>query len=252
MDQVKNSDRPAGFYLAFSGTPRKVSKVPLQLEEAQISALRTINPAFNLETWTVDELCRVALMTALPARKNKEILDKLFSTADMRESVALFKGLIYLDNANAFVLRAIDGLRTNIQHVFDAIALDNCFPSKYFEEAPWNQMVLKALFMDRPIYRIDQLDERKNATLAAILHDYAHERWSAHRKVSPELWRSIVGFVDEAISDDLKKVIAEGDKIEVAAAKRVVLESGLANEFGIGDILDVLPTWDEIGTQLTS
>ena len=132
VDQVKNADRPAVFYLAFSSAPRKVSKSALQLSEQQVAALKAINPAFNLATWTIDELCRIGLMTALPIRKNQEILDKLFSTADMRESVALYKGLIYLDNASSFVIRAIDGLRTNIQHVFDAIALDNIFPSKYF------------------------------------------------------------------------------------------------------------------------
>ncbi|MEO0337927.1 MAG: EboA domain-containing protein [Bacteroidota bacterium] len=252
MDQVKNADRPAGFYLAFSSAPRKVSKAPLQLNDQQIAALTSINPAFNPATWTVDELCRVALMSALPVRKNQEILDKLFGAADLREAIALYKGLIFLDNASSFVLRAIDGLRTNIQHVFDAIALDNAFPTKYFDEAPWNQMVLKALFMNRPIYRIHQIDERKNATLALILHNYAQERWSGHRKVNPELWRSIVGYVDDKIYSDIKKVIDEGDKIEIAAAKRLVLESNLGEELGVGDILDVLPTWDEIGIQLSS
>ncbi|MEM6379159.1 MAG: hypothetical protein AAF705_13165, partial [Bacteroidota bacterium] len=73
-----------------------------------------------------------------------------------------------------------------------------------------------------------------------------------HRKVNPELWRSIVGYVDDKIYSDIKKVIDEGDKIEIAAAKRLVLESNLGEELGVGDILDVLPTWDEIGIQLSS
>lgn len=253
VKSLSQRSTPSQFYLAFSGAVRKTSKAPLLLTDNQIHRLQAVQPAFKLSTWTIDELCRVVFMTLLPTDTNQAILDKLFDTADMRESVALYKGLYFLDNAAAFTLRAIDGLRTNITHVFDAIALDNAFPLQYFEEAPWNQMVLKALFMQRPIYRIYGLDDRSNKTLALILRDYAHERWSAHRRVSPELWRGIAGFADETFLPDFVKMLKSDSKLEQFAAAKAILESSLPQGESMvkaaGIAVDQLPSWDEIGQQ---
>ncbi|MBX2871345.1 MAG: EboA domain-containing protein, partial [Saprospiraceae bacterium] len=242
---------PAQFYLTFSSAARKTSKDAVQLSENQIDRLQAVQPAFNASTWTVDELSRVVFMSCLPTENNQVILDKLFDTADMRESVALFKGIYFLDNAEEFILRSIDGLRTNITPVFDAIALDNVFPSLHFEEAPWNQMVLKAIFMQRPIYRIYDLDKRRNKTLALILQDYAHERWSAHREVSPELWRAVAGYADESFLPDFEKMLKSDVEIEQFAASKAIIESELPQAKsllqGLNKDLEHLPSWDEIG-----
>ncbi|MEL6275889.1 MAG: EboA domain-containing protein [Bacteroidota bacterium] len=246
-----DTTKPSQFYLSFSRAPRKLSKGPLQLSEEQVNTFKRINPGFILDGWTIDELCRIAFMTQLPVQTNQTVLEKLFSTADLRESVALYKGVYYLDNASDFIQRVIEGLRTNIQQVFDAIALDNPFPLTYFAELPWNQMVLKALFMERPIYRIFGLDERSNATLATILQDYAHERWSAGRSVSPELWRGVVGYLNASILSDVKRVLGAGQELEKFAAARVLLDSGveegaqLIANYGLST--ESLPSWDEIG-----
>lgn len=253
LDRLIQGAPPAQFYLSFSSAARKTSKESLRLTKDQVERIQAVQPAFNLTTWTVDELSRVAFMTTLPVENNQAILDKLFDTADMRESVALFKGLFFLDNAEAFIMRAIDGLRTNITHVFDAIALDNVFPSLYFEEAPWNQMVLKAIFMQRPIYRIFDLDQRKNKTLALILQDYAHERWAAHRQVSPELWRAVAGHADDSFYPDFEKMLKSDLEIEQFAAAKAIIESEVPTAKALLEGLDLnleqLPSWDEIGQQ---
>lgn len=253
LDRLIQGAPPAQFYLSFSSAARKTSKESLRLTKDQVERIQAVQPAFNLSTWTVDELSRVAFMTTLSVENNQAILDKLFDTADMRESVALFKGLFFLDNAEAFIMRAIDGLRTNITHVFDAIALDNVFPSLYFEEAPWNQMVLKAIFMQRPIYRIFDLDQRKNKTLALILQDYAHERWAAHRQVSPELWRAVAGYADDSFYPDFEKMLKSDLEIEQFAAAKAIIESEVSTAKALLEGLDLnleqLPSWDEIGQQ---
>ncbi|MFT5998448.1 MAG: hypothetical protein ACI81P_000901 [Neolewinella sp.] len=249
--QISEGAKDSQFYLAFSSVPRRTSKGELSLNEEQLRKLRAIQPAFNPSTWTIDELCRVTLMTCLPSDSNQAILEKLFNTADMRESVALYKGLSFLKNAEDFKLRAIDGLRTNITPVFDAIAMDNPFASNYFEEPAWNQMVLKAIFMERPIYRIYGVDQGRNKTLALILQDYAHERWSAHRSVSPELWRNVSGYVDDALSEDLERIMREGTPLERFAAAKVLAACDLGEGKAALERAEIeaanLPSWEEIG-----
>lgn len=51
-----------------------------------------------------------------------------------------------------------------------------------------------------------------------MLVEYAHERWSAGREVSPELWRPAGPFIGEDFVDDLEKVINHPDKIQQYAA----------------------------------
>jgi hypothetical protein len=124
--------------------------------------------------------------------------------------------------------RAIDGCRTNMTVIFDAIALNNPFPANYFPEANWNQMVLKAVFMQRPLYRIQKLEERRNLPLANIASDFAHERWAAGRPVMAEIWRLVVPFLDEKFLLDLNKAIASDDLLQIKAAVLACTESDFA------------------------
>jgi hypothetical protein len=144
-------------------------------------------------------------------------INQLFETGDMHEQQALYAALPLLPFPESLLTRAIDGCRTNMTVIFDAIALNNPFPSTYFPEANWNQLVLKSIFMQRPIYRILNLDSRRNPALSDIASDFAHERWAAGRQVMPELWRLVVPFVNVKFMADLKKVIESEDQLEVEA-----------------------------------
>ncbi len=81
-------------------------------------------------------------------------IEKLFSAADVAEQIALYQSLPVLPYPEQFKARAIEGLRTNMVTVFNAIALHNPYPMDYFEEAAWNQMVLKALFVESHLSQI--------------------------------------------------------------------------------------------------
>ena len=135
----------------------------------------------------------------------------------MEEQVALYAALPILPFPDILAKRAAEGIRTNIFDVFDAIALHNPFPHDFLHEAAWNQMLLKAVFMQRPLYRVYGADERANAELARMLVDFAHERWAAKRPVSPELWRFVGPFINDEYIEDIKKVIEEGEPLEMEA-----------------------------------
>ena len=83
-------------------------------------------------------------------------------------------------------------------------------------------MILKALFINRPLFRIVGIDERANLTLAEQMSNLAHERWAAGRWVSPELWRSCAQFLTETIVADLARVAATDEPGQKEAVALIV------------------------------
>jgi len=65
----------------------------------------------------------------------------------------------------------------------------NPYPATYLSEPAWNQMILKAFFMDKEVTKIYRLQERLNPALQATLADYVQERLAAGRSVNPALYK---------------------------------------------------------------
>lgn len=218
----KLSKGPAERHLfpAFSMASRFFGKESMQLKEQDILEAEQLRRGFQPQHWTILQTARTYLLLFLyheDAIDYVRTLDKLFATADMDEQQALYGALHLMPHPEALRSRASEGIRTNITAVFDAIALHNPYPADFLDEAAWNQMLLKAVFMQRPLYKIYGADERVNPELARMLVDFAHERWAAGRKVMPELWRFVGPYISETHLPDLEKVLATGDPLEVEA-----------------------------------
>ncbi|WP_375417716.1 EboA domain-containing protein [uncultured Hymenobacter sp.] len=182
--QLADTTAEKRFYLAFSAAPRFASKPPLHLTAKQLIAANQLRAGSNPAAWTADQAACTLLLLQAPHQTPAEYvtrLDQLFSTADLSELAALYAALPLLPYPEAPVRRAAEGVRTTMTSVFDAIALRNPYPHDYLPEEAWNQLVLKAAFNARPLLQIYGLDERRNAPLARMLVDYAHERWAAGR-----------------------------------------------------------------------
>ena len=103
--------------------------------------------------------------------------------------------------------------------VFDAIALHNPYPEKYFSELAWNQLVLKTIFNDKPIHFIEGLQNRANEKLAVTLSDFAHERWAAGRSVPAQVWRLTGKYLTPALLPDMQHLFdSEKEEDRKAAA----------------------------------
>lgn len=248
------------FYYAFSGVSRRFDKRGgLQLQLGDESQLTALVEGFSLEGWDQFRLGRVILLLVL-AQQDEQVfiqtLEKLLGTADLREQAAIYSALPLFPRGEQLVELAQDGLRTNIVDVFDAVALSNAYPAKFFSNEAWNQMVLKALFISRPLYKVFGIDERANAHLVEALVDLAHERWAAGRWVSPELWRSCQNFVAELDVEDLRRLLdsKQPGQAEVVA---LLLADEASNERVAGlreqvsDLIERVKagdlTWDLVG-----
>ena len=186
--------------LAVGLAPRKLGKADLALDEAEIAAGSKLRPGLDPSGWSIDQAARILFVLASfdgDEARFAERLDTLFVSGEIGEHMALFRGLPLYPAPERLVARAAEGIRSAVQPVFEAVAHANPYPYERFSETQWNHMVLKALFIGSTLDPIQGLDQRRNADLAKMLIDYAHERWAAGRPVSPELWRGVGPFADE-------------------------------------------------------
>jgi hypothetical protein len=145
-------------------------------------------------------------------------VSNIIQIADTSELETFLKYLVLLPNPKNYKHVAVDALRTNIIPVFDAISLNNPYPGLYFDDKQWNQMYLKAAFMQRNLNHILGIDKRANKDLARIVSDYAHERWAAAREIAPSFWRPVAPFLDDILLEDMSKLFKSSNKKEQAAA----------------------------------
>jgi hypothetical protein len=217
---LKGGGTDRDLFRCISLASRKLGKGPLALDAAALAVAEKARPGWDPAQWTVDQAARIRLLLAAATDSDTFVrrLDQLCATADLDELVAFYCGLPIYPDPPRHRLRAAEGLRTNMKVVFEAVAHRNPYPAEQLPEDAWNQMVLKALFVGSTLAPIVGLDSRANATLARMLGDYAHERWSAGRQVSPELWRCVGPFASGPLLADLGRVLETGTPPERAAA----------------------------------
>lgn len=207
---------------SFVAVPRFIQRREVSPLQDQNTELDALIQGFSVNGWDSVRLARVALLTCLDAGNQETYIHHittLFDTAEMNELVALYSALPLLSFPEKWLFRATDAVRSNIGFVLDAIALQNPYPEKYFSEAAWNQLILKTIFNDKPIHLIIGLEARTNEKLAAMLSDFAHERWAAGRSVAPQVWRLIVPFVNDHFLKDIQHLLAsaKADNQQAAA-----------------------------------
>lgn len=214
---VNNSESLRDFHITFGLIPRRLGKPDLNASAEENAMADMLVSGWSLSGWSVDMTARVLLLCTIAEGTNRhfgELFKSLCQTADLGESISLYKGTALFPQSDELDKQIGEGLRTHIRTVFEAIAHNNPYPAAHFPELRWNHMVLKALFIESTLHPIQGLDARANPELARILCDYAHERWSAKRAVTPELWRCVGPFATGDMLDDLQRALESETLIE--------------------------------------
>ncbi len=185
---------------------------------------------------------------------------KLMEASDREELAAILKFLVLLPEPEVFKLKAVDSIRTNMTDIFDAIALDNPYPAMFFDDLQWNQLYLKAAFMQRPLSRIMYVDERANLELSRMINDFAKERWSAGREVDPLIWRPVSGNMNNLALKNMKSLLQSNNlqqqyagalccfKSDSIEAANLLAEFDLLNKaVATGEV-----TWQDLETEYIS
>ncbi len=260
VDKVAGGAPDRYFFTRFSLAQRRVGKADLPLEAVDYAEAQELRRAWDPAGLTCDQAARAAIVLALPSDDPQTWLstvDKLFASADVGESVALYRSLPLLPHPDLLAARCAEGVRTNIQAVFEAVAHRNPLPGEQLDEGAWNQMVLKAIFVGSELRLIQRLDDRTNERLASMLRDFAHERWAAGREVPLELWRCVGPHADDEAINDLARVLSQGSESErrSAALALATTPSPRAYELleSVPDLVALMDddelTWETVGME---
>lgn len=188
---AESAGEASRFAMALSLCSRHVPRgmlAPTDAERAQAFAIRA---GWNPERWSMHDAARAVLVLARADRDSAGLpaaLEECFRYADVGEMVALYRTLALLPDSARFVARSGEGCRSSMRVVYEAAACDTPLPFESFDDKSWRQLVIKALFVEAPLWRVFGLDQRIDAELARMALDLCDERRSASRPVQHELW----------------------------------------------------------------
>jgi hypothetical protein len=173
--------------IALGLASRKLGRAELKLGADDIATAQQLRPGWQPQSWSAAEAARVVLWLATYNGDDAGFaarVDKLAATAEVTELVACLKGFAVFPAPAALYARAREGARSSIGAVFEAIACNNPYPRDHFDEAAWNQLVVKCVFVGAPIETIVGVAGRRNPELLEMLRDLVAERSAAGRALS--------------------------------------------------------------------
>ena len=185
-------ERRLGMALGLVG--RRIGRTELALSGDDIAAAQVLHPRWRPDMWGTDEAARVALLLATWSGDEAAFaarIDRLCATGELTEHVACLKGFAVFPAPASLLSRARAAVRSSMQPPFEAIACHNPYPADHFDDAVYNQMVVKCVFSGVPIETVVGLDERRNAELVRMMRDLVSERRAAGRLLPDAVHRFI-------------------------------------------------------------
>lgn len=202
QQEIQGGVADARFTALVSLSSRYIPRQLLTPTPAEIASAGRVLPGWDPQAWSLLEAVRGSLVlshTELLAADFSERFNRWFTYADEGELCAFYRAIPLLPEPQRFAWRAAEGCRTNMKSVFMAVACDSPFPVKYFDDIAWNQLLVKALFTETPLWRVYGLDQRLSTTLAHMVLDYMDERSSAGRDIPLDAWLCLASYSDPRV-----------------------------------------------------
>jgi hypothetical protein len=179
-----------GFRGLFASVPRRLGKAASStLEWPPSSPL----PLPSRPHHTLTDYVRLWLilegLSQVASAEQAGWLLQLYEAGEMGEQISILRMLPFLPDPARFLETGVQACRTNARDVFEAIVCENPFPGEYFPALNFNQAIMKALFMEVRLGRVERLAERITPELTRMAAAYASERRAAGRSVPEDAER---------------------------------------------------------------
>lgn len=171
-----------GFRALFASVPRRLGPAASHKLETPFADLPAARPH-----WTNTDLARLWLLLGalwhVPVGDQASWLIGLFEAGEIGEQVSILRTLSALPEPERFVETGEQACRHNSLDVFEAIVAENPYLAEQFPELSFNQAVMKAIFNQVSVRRIEALETRVTPELSRMAAGYASERRAAGRPV---------------------------------------------------------------------
>jgi hypothetical protein len=132
------------------------------------------------------EEARIRLLQALPAEAVPYWADDLYRHGDTNEKLAVLRALPDLPLDVEAVPLLHDALRTNDTRLIAAAVGPY---ARHLDQHAWRHAVLKCVFVGVPLEEVDNLDQRADRELAAMVSALRAEREAAGRRLPADAYR---------------------------------------------------------------
>lgn len=168
-----------------------------------------------IQDWEAGNTARVVLLLkalTLQPERQEAIVTHAYQMGDEAETTALIAGIALYADDDRYKELALDSGRTNSLILFRALATYNPYPAAYYNEAEFNQLVLKSLFLGVNTNDITGLKNRANPELSRMCEDYYDERIAAQRSVPADIWLSVTPYASEHGLRILSQALSSDDR----------------------------------------
>lgn len=214
LTEIRSGVDATRFSQLIAVASRHARRTALDPTPNELAIAATMQMDVNIAYWNQLDALRALLILAhrdLLQPSFVEALEQCFRYADEGELCSLYHALPLLPDGARFTWRAGEGCRSNMRSVFEAVACDSQFPVMYFDDVAWRQLIMKAVFLNAPLWRVHGLDKRLSPELARMALDFVEERRSANRPIPSQLWLCLGTHGEERALNSLRIELRRGD-----------------------------------------